>query len=160
MRSDFIEAGGLRFHCLIGGDASKPLLLMLHGFPEYSGGYEELIERLSADYYCVAPDQRGYNTSDKPEGVGEYVAGKLAEDAAAILQHFAPKARAVIGHDWGASVAYALVFKRPDLMKKFVILNGAHPVPFQRAQLSNPDQAAASAYIHYLRSEKAEARLS
>jgi epoxide hydrolase 4 len=160
IQSQFIEANGLSFHCLTAGDPSRPLLLMLHGFPEYSGGWEEMLERLSDDYFCVAPDQRGYNTSSKPEGVIEYTGGKLARDAAAILTHFAPHARAVIGHDWGASVAYALTFARPDLMDKLIILNGAHPLPFQRALATGGPQAEASQYIDYLRSPKAEARLS
>lgn len=158
--SQMIEANGLSFHCLTAGDPSRPLLLMLHGFPEYSGAWEEMLERLSDDYFCVAPDQRGYNTSSKPEGVAEYTGGKLARDAAAILTHFAPRARAVIGHDWGASVAYALSFARPDLMDRLIILNGAHPIPFQRALAAGGPQAEASQYIEYLRSPKAEARLS
>ena len=158
--SQTIEANGLSFHCLTAGDPSRPLLLMLHGFPEYSGGWEEMLERLSDDYFCVAPDQRGYNTTSKPEAVAEYTGGKLARDAAAILTHFAPRARAVIGHDWGASVAYALSFARPDLMDRLIILNGAHPIPFQRALATGGAQAEASQYIDYLRSPKAEARLS
>ncbi len=158
--SKTIEANGLSFHCLVAGDPSRPLLLMLHGFPEYSGGWEEMLERLSGDYFCVAPDQRGYNTSSKPDGVSEYTGGKLARDAAAILTHFAPRAHAVIGHDWGASVAYALSFARPELMENLIILNGAHPLPFQRALATGGPQAEASQYIDYLRSSKAEARLS
>lgn len=158
--SQTIDANGLTFHCLTAGDPSRPLLLMLHGFPEYSGGWEEMLERLSDEYFCVAPDQRGYNTSSKPTGVAEYTGGKLARDAAAILTHFAPRARAVIGHDWGASVAYALTFARPDLMDRLIILNGAHPIPFQRALAAGGPQAEASQYIEYLRSPKAEARLS
>ena len=157
--SRMIEANGLSFHCLTAGDPSRPLLLMLHGFPEYSGAWEEMLERLSDEYFCVAPDQRGYNLSAKPEGASEYTGGKLARDAAAILTCFAPRARAVIGHDWGASVAYALTFARPDLMDKLIILNGAHPVPFQRSLAAGGAQAEASQYIDYLRDPRAEGRL-
>lgn len=161
--SETIAANGLRFHCRVAGNSSRPLLLFLHGFPEYSGAWDEMQERLSDAFFCVAPDQRGYGFSSKPEGVGNYAAGKLAADAAAILTHFAPeesgRARAVIGHDWGASVAYALAFSRPDLMERLVVMNGAHPIPFQRALAAGGAQSAASQYIDELRAEGAEARL-
>ncbi|MEO1613492.1 MAG: alpha/beta hydrolase [Pseudomonadota bacterium] len=132
----------------------------MHGFPEYSGAWEEMLERLSDDYLCIAPDQRGYGRSDKPEGVAAYATGKLAADAAAILSHYAPRARAVIGHDWGASVAYALAISRPDLMERLIILNGPHPILFQKALAAGGAQSAASQYIHLLRSDGAEARLA
>lgn len=155
-----LSANGLNFHALTAGDPSAPLLVFLHGFPEYSGAWEEMLDRLSDEYFCVAPDQRGYGLSDKPEGVGSYVAGKLAADAAAILSHFAPKAHAVIGHDWGASVAYALAIGRPELMARLIILNGVHPIPFQKALAAGGAQAAASQYIDRLRSAKAEEKLA
>lgn len=159
-----IKHGEFTFHCLTAGSPEAPLLLFLHGFPEYSGAWTEMLERLSDRFFCVAPDQRGYGQSSKPAKVSEYAAGKLAADAAAVLQHFAPtgsgRARAVIGHDWGASVAYALAFSRPGLMERLVILNGAHPIPFQRALAAGGAQSAASQYFHYLRDEAAEARLS
>ncbi|MEX2520500.1 MAG: alpha/beta hydrolase [Paracoccaceae bacterium] len=156
------DHGDLRFHCLTAGDPAAPLLLFLHGFPEYSGAWTEMLARLSDQFFCVAPDQRGYGRSSKPAKVSDYAAGKLAADAAAALEHFAPAgaARAVIGHDWGASVAYALAFSRPRLMERLIILNGAHPIPFQRALAAGGAQSAASQYFHYLRDERAEARLS
>lgn len=151
--SETIPAGPLEFHCLTAGKREDPLLLFLHGFPEYSGAWEEMLDRLSDQFFCVAPDQRGYGRSSKPEGVANYAAGRLAGDAAAVLTHFAPRARAVIGHDWGASVAYALAMARPELMEKLVILNGAHPIPFQKALAAGGAQSQASQYIHYLRRE-------
>lgn len=160
IRTREIEAGGLRFHCLEAGEPGRPLLLLLHGFPEYSGAWEEVMARLADRFHLVAPDQRGYGRSSKPEAVADYAAGKLAGDAAAILAAFAPKARAVVGHDWGASVAYALAFARPDLMDRLVILNGAHPIPFQRALAAGGAQSRASQYFHYLRAEGAEEKLA
>ncbi len=160
IRSETVSASDLSFHVLVAGERDAPLVLFLHGFPEYSGAWEEMLERLSGEFLCVAPDQRGYGRSDKPEAVKDYAAGKLAADAAAILTHYAPRARAVVGHDWGASVAYALAFGFPQLMERLVILNGAHPIPFQRALAAGGAQSAASQYFHYLRDERAEARLS
>ncbi|MFV0474575.1 MAG: alpha/beta fold hydrolase [Pikeienuella sp.] len=159
-RHETVNDGPLSFHCLTAGDASRPLLLFLHGFPEFSGAWEELMLRLSDRFFCVAPDQRGYGRSSKPEGVEAYATGRLAADAASVLTRFAPCARAVIGHDWGAAVAYALAFARPGLMERLIIMNGVHPVPFQRALAAGGAQSAASQYIHYLRSDKAEERLA
>lgn len=155
--SIMIQANDLSFHVNTAGDSSRPVLMFLHGFPEYSGAWDEMLERLSEDFYCIAPDQRGYGLSDKPEGVKPYATGKLAADAAAILTHFAPSAHAVIGHDWGASVAYALSFARPDLMDRLIIMNGAHPIPFQNALAAGGAQSAASQYFHELRVPDAEA---
>lgn len=160
IRTETVSAGPLTFRCLVAGDAARPLLLFLHGFPEYAGAWEEMLERLSDRFLCVAPDQRGYGGSSKPAALRDYATGRLAGDAAAVLAHFAPRARAVIGHDWGASVAYALSFARPELMERLVIMNGVHPAPFQRALAAGGAQSAASQYIHYLRSEKAEERLA
>ena len=155
-----VEANGLTFHCRTSGDPDAPLLFFLHGFPEFSGAWAELSAELSDAFYCVAPDQRGYGQSAKPDGAGAYVTGKLAGDAAALLTRFAPRARAVVAHDWGASVAYVLAARRPDLMERLVIMNGAHPIPFQRALATGGGQSNASQYFHFLRSETAEAALA
>lgn len=152
-----VTANDLEFHVATAGEPSSPMLLFLHGFPEYSGAWEEMFARLSSEFFCVAPDQRGYGRSAKPAGVRAYAGGKLAADAAVILTRFAPRARAVVGHDWGASVAYALSFARPELMERLVIMNGAHPIPFQKALAAGGAQSAASQYFHDLRAEGAEA---
>lgn len=158
IRETMIDVGGLGFLCRVSGPQDAPMLLFLHGFPEYSGAWDEMLDRLSDGFLCVAPDQRGYGRSARPEGVRAYAAGKLAGDAAGVLAAFAPRARAVIGHDWGASVAYVLAFSRPDLMERLIIMNGAHPIPFQRALAAGGAQSAASQYFHDLRAEGAEAR--
>jgi pimeloyl-ACP methyl ester carboxylesterase len=162
MRRETVEANGLTFSCLVDGPEDAPMLLMLHGFPEYSGGWEEMIERLSDAYFCVAPDQRGYNLSDKPPETSDYAPGNLVKDALGILDHYRPgeKVRAVIGHDWGASVAYGLAMRAPERMEKLVILNGVHPIPFQRALARGGDQTEASQYIRFLREPDAHEKLA
>ena len=120
MNRETIEANGLTFSCLVAGPRDAPMLLMLHGFPEFSGGWEEMIARLSDRYFCVAPDQRGYNLSDKPAEVSAYSTGKLVSDAVAILDHYRPggRAHALIGHDWGAGVAYAAAMRAPERFER------------------------------------------
>ncbi len=158
MRNETIAANGLEFNCLLAGDSASPLLLMLHGFPEYSGAWAGLMERLRDAFFCVAPDQRGYNLSSKPPAVEDYAAGKLAADAAAMLDHYRPggAARAVIGHDWGAAVAYALAMRAPEKVERLIIANGVHPIPFQTALAAGGAQSEASQYIDWLRREGSE----
>ena len=89
--SRMIDANGLTFHCLTAGDPSRPLLIMLHGFPEYSGGWEEMLERLSSDYFCVAPDQRGYGRTTGWEAgydvdLSAFSMPNLVRDAVALVR--------------------------------------------------------------------------
>ncbi|WP_375175690.1 alpha/beta fold hydrolase [Pseudooceanicola sp.] len=132
---------------------------MLHGFPEYGGAWGDLATLLADQYHCIAPDQRGYGQSYAPPEVEAYKMTQLVGDMAALVEQIGGPV-SVIGHDWGAGVAYALAIKRPDLVDRLVILNGVHPGPFQRALANGGTQAAASQYIHFLRREDAEERLS
>lgn len=162
MNRETVEANGLTFSCLTAGPPDAPMLLMLHGFPEYSGAWTEMIERLSDRYFCVAPDQRGYNLSSKPAEVAAYSTGKLVSDALAIIEHHRPGGRvhALIGHDWGAGVAYALAMRAPEKVERLIIANGVHPLPFQRALAAGGAQAEASQYIHFLRRPDSHEKLA
>ncbi|MEM7058013.1 MAG: alpha/beta fold hydrolase [Pseudomonadota bacterium] len=143
------------------GDPANPMILFLHGFPEYSGMWARLMEMLSDRFFCVAPDQRGYATSSKPEGVENYAAGKIAGDAIGLIEQLSPEQPVyLVGHDWGASVAYAAAIMRPDLLQGLIIVNGVHAGPFQHALLTDPAQVQASQYMHKLRAPEAEGRFS
>ena len=105
---------GRPFHARAWGEPGRPLILLLHGFPEFSGAWEEVAPRLADGWFCVAPDQRGYGRSWRPEGVERYAMRELVSDAEAVVERFgAGRAAAVVGHDWGASVAYALAIRAP-----------------------------------------------
>tara|TARA_R110002049_G_scaffold23781_6_gene84746 strand:- start:136037 stop:136927 length:891 start_codon:yes stop_codon:yes gene_type:complete len=139
------------------GDEALPKLLMLHGFPEYGGAWADLAPLLCHRFHCIAPDQRGYGQSSAPEGVAPYAMGHLVADMAALIGD-APLT--VLAHDWGASVGYALAMFRPDLVTRLIILNGVHPVPFQRAMAAGAAQTAASQYITALRRDGSENHLA
>ena len=139
------------------GDASLPPLLMLHGFPEYGGAWAEVAARLSHRFHCIAPDQRGYGASYAPPGIGAYALSHLVQDVAALIDD-GPVT--VMGHDWGASVAYGLTMARPDLVARLIVINGVHPVPFQRAMCAGGAQSEASQYINALRAPGSEDRLA
>lgn len=162
IRSANVRLDGHPFHVRLAGQEGNPLLLFLHGFPEYSGAWDEILPKLSARYLCVAPDQRGYGRSWRPEGVEQYRVSNLISDAAGLIARFAPEGRAaaVIGHDWGASVAYALAIRLPELLDRLIILNGVHPAAFQRALARGGAQAEASQYIPWLRREGSETLLA
>ncbi|WP_299615325.1 alpha/beta hydrolase [uncultured Tateyamaria sp.] len=140
------------------GDPAHPMILMLHGFPEYGGAWEDIATRLSDRFYCVAPDQRGYGKSYAPDDIGAYATSKLVGDMVALIGDRAPVI--VMGHDWGASVAYGLAMFRPDLVSHLIIANGVHPVPFQRAMAAGGAQSEASQYINFLRSDGSEDALA
>jgi pimeloyl-ACP methyl ester carboxylesterase len=139
------------------GDASLPRLLMLHGFPEYSGAWAELAERLQHRFHCIAPDQRGYGQTGGPDDVAAYASSELVQDMLPII---GDKPLTVLGHDWGAAVAYGLaMFQRP-LVERLIIMNGVHPIPFQRELAKGGEQTEASQYIHTLRRDGSEAHFA
>jgi len=159
MQPRWFTLNGQKFFARTWGDPALPPLLMLHGFPEYSGAWEELAMELKDYFYCVAPDQRGYGQSYCPEGIENYRAGVLASDMAALITELGAPV-AVIGHDWGASVAYALAMFFPGLVSRLIIANGVHPVPFQTAMASGGAQSVASQYINVLREKGSEDRFA
>jgi len=143
------------------GDPSHPLLLFLHGFPEHAGAWDEIMPAFAEAWHTAAPNQRGYGRSAKPEGLDAYRVKMLVRDVLALAEDLSPgKPFVLVGHDWGASVAYATAIAAPQRVAKLVILNGVHPLPFQRALIESEAQRAASLYMHFLRSPEAEAELS
>lgn len=143
------------------GHPAAPLVLFLHGFPEYSGAWDEVLPAFASQFHAVAPDQRGYGRSSKPEGVEAYKVKHLVRDVLALGEALSPgRPFALVGHDWGGSVAYAAAIAAPGRIGRLAVINGVHPGPFQRALIEDEAQRKASSYIHDLRDAGAEARLS
>lgn len=132
-----------------------PACLFLHGFPEHGGAWSGVMQRMQG-FRCFAPDQRGYGISYKPDAIEEYSAGKIARDALQMLDVLGLERVHVIGHDWGASVAYATVFSRDPRIASLTIANGVHPVPFQREIATGGPQCAASQYMNWLRKPESQ----
>lgn len=151
--TETIELNGEAFFVRHWGDKTAPKILMLHGFPEYSGAWSDLAPLLATQFHCIAPDQRGYGQSWRPAEPEKYKAALLVSDLVALI---GDEPLIVLGHDWGASVAYALTIGRPDLVSKLIIMNGVHPAPFQRELSKGGPQTDASQYIHFLRREGSE----
>ncbi len=151
MLSHHIELNGQSFHYLGWGTAGAPVMLFLHGFPEYSGAWAGFAPRFADHYHCIAPDERGYGQSWAPEQVSEYQVTKLVGDMTALLDHLGVDQAVVVGHDWGAAVAYAMGFMVPQRVSRLIILNGVHPAPFQTSMAAGGAQTDASQYIHTLK---------
>lgn len=161
MRHQKLSLNGIDLSVRSMGDPAAPLVLFLHGFPEYSGAWDEVLPAFASHFHAVAPDQRGYAHSSKPEGVEAYRIKHLVRDVLALGDRLSPdRPFAVVAHDWGASVAYAAAIAGPARISKLAVINGVHPGPFQRALIEDEAQRKASGYIHYLRDPGAEERLS
>jgi epoxide hydrolase 4 len=123
--------GGVRLHYVEAGEG--PLVLLLHGFPEFWYSWRHQIPALAeAGFHVVAPDLRGYNLSDKPEGVESYRIERLVEDAAGLVHHFGARRAAIVGHDWGGIVAWFCGMLQPRIVERLVILNAPHPAAYER----------------------------
>jgi pimeloyl-ACP methyl ester carboxylesterase len=161
MRHEMLAVNGIDLHVRAMGDPAAPLLLFLHGFPEYSGAWDEVLPAFSGQFHAVAPDQRGYARSSTPDGVEAYRVKNLVRDVLALADRLSPgRPFALVGHDWGAAVAYATAIAAPARISRLAVINGVHPGPFQRALIEDDAQRQASSYMHYLRDARAEERLS
>ena len=128
----FVETNGVRLHCVTAG--AGPLVVLLHGFPEFWYSWRHQIPALAgAGFRVVAPDLRGYNESDKPEGIEAYRMSHIVEDIAGLVRAFSAERAAIVGHDWGGAAAYAVAMLHPELTEKLAVLNCPHPARFGQA---------------------------
>lgn len=152
---------GLRLHYAVCGDASKPVMLFLHGFPQAWFVWEVLMEHFSKDYFCVAPDLRGFNLSSKPTGAKNYSAKALVDDVVQLARYLSPNNPiTLVAHDWGGAIAWNVVVQQAALVRKFVAINSPHPVPFARDMVAGGPQASASSYMDWLAQSGSEAVLA
>lgn len=123
---------GVRLHFVQTGRG--PLVVLLHGFPEFWYSWHHQIPALAAaSFQVVAPDLRGYNESDKPTGIASYRLETLVEDVIALIQELGFDRAVVVGHDWGGTIAWNLALRYPQRLEKLIILNAPHPAAFWRA---------------------------
>jgi pimeloyl-ACP methyl ester carboxylesterase len=140
------STAGVRIHYAALGDPQKPLVIMIHGFPDFWYTWRHQMTALSGDYYTVAIDQRGYNLSDKPSGVEQYDMKLLVDDVAAVIRAVGRERGIVVGHDWGGAVAWAVAMMRPEVVEKLIILNLPHMRGLRRELATNQEQARNSQY--------------
>jgi epoxide hydrolase 4 len=154
VKQGYVDSNGVKIHYASIG--SGPLIVMIHGFPDYWYTWRKQMEGLSDKYQCVAIDQRGYNLSDKPDGVQNYAIPLLVGDVIAVIKHFGKDKAIVVGHDWGGAVAWAVALSAPQYVDRLIILNLPHPRGITRELAHNPKQQAASQYARNFQQEGAE----
>ena len=146
---DMVQSNGLTLHVTQAGPAEGPLVILLHGFPESGAtAWARQIPALAAAGYRVwAPDQRGYNLSDKPAGIEAYHLDRLSDDVAGLIDAAGVQQAAIVGHDWGASVAWWTARRHTSRVRRLAVLNAPHPVLWQQAMRSSLKQRLRSWYL-------------
>jgi len=143
----YTDLAGLRLHYVEAGEG--PLVVLLHGFPEFWFSWRFQIPALAAaGFRVVAPDMRGYNLSDKPKSVGSYALERLARDVERLIGALGEERAVIVGHDWGGIVAWAVAILHPERVERLVILNVPHPERFSRG-LRTPRQLLRSSYAFF-----------
>jgi pimeloyl-ACP methyl ester carboxylesterase len=139
-----INANGIRLHIAEAG--TGPLVLLLHGFPEFWWSWRhQLVALAEAGYHAVAPDLRGYGASDKPPR--GYDAPTLAADVAGMIRALGERDAVVVGHDWGGHLAWSAAALHPTVVRRLVVVSIPHPLRWYRALRSDPAQRRASSYL-------------
>ena len=138
------DSNGVKIHYVTLGKG--PLVVMIHGFPDYWYTWRHQMTALADGYQVVAIDMRGYNRSDKPKGVAQYDMNLLVGDVAAVIKHVGAKQATIVGHDWGGMVAWQFAMALPQQCSRLVILNLPHPRGLSRELANNPQQQKNSAY--------------
>ena len=139
---------GVTLHVARSGPANGPLVILLHGFPEFWYGWRRQIGPLArAGFRVLAPDQRGYNLSEKPKGITHYALDALADDVVALIDASGRERGSIVGHDWGGVVAWWVAIRHRDRVDRLAVLNAPHPEVIVRNLLwKNPAQLARSWY--------------
>lgn len=139
---------GVDLDVAVAGTPGNPAVILLHGFPESHRTWRHQIPALAeAGYLVLAPDQRGFARSSKPEGVENYTPDKPVGDLIALADHFGIGEFALVGHDWGGAIAWMAALTRPDRVDRLVIVNAPHPYLFQRSLIDDAAQREASQYM-------------
>lgn len=154
----YADSDGVKIHYASLGKG--PLIVMIHGFPDYWYTWRAQMEALSDSYQVVALDQRGYNLSDKPKGIENYDMRLLVGDVAAVIKSLGRDKAVIVGHDWGGAVAWAFAMNLPQMTDRLIILNLPHPRGIARELATNPDQQKASEYARNFQKDGFEKNLS
>jgi len=147
---------GVELDVAVAGLPTNPAIVLLHGFPESHRTWRHQITDLAEDHFVLAPDQRGFARSSKPEGVENYTADKPVADMIALADHFDIERFTLVGHDWGGAIAWMAALNHPDRVARLIIINAPHPFIFQKSMFDDMAQREASQYIRAFRNADLE----
>jgi pimeloyl-ACP methyl ester carboxylesterase len=147
---------GVELDVQVAGDPANPAIILLHGFPESHRTWRHQVPELAKTHFVLAPDQRGYARSSKPEGVDAYTPDKPVADLLALADHFGIDRFTLVGHDWGGAIAWMAALQNPARVERLVIINAPHPFVFQRLLFDDMAQREASQYIRAFRNTDLE----
>ena len=158
VKHGYADNNGVKIHYASLGEG--PLIVMIHGFPDFWYTWRHQMEGLAAKYQCVAIDQRGYNLSDKPKGVDNYDMRLLVSDVIAVIKSLGKEKAIIVGHDWGGMVSWQLALNAPQYVEKLIILNLPHPQGLARELATNPQQQKNSQYARDFQKDDAASKLT
>ena len=156
----YADSAGVKIHYAAIGPENGPLIVMIHGFPDFWYTWRHQMEALSGRYRCVAIDMRGYNLSDKPEGVEQYDMKLLVGDVVAVIHSLGRDKATIAGHDWGGAVAWSVAMYVPQVVDRLIILNLPHLRGLSRELARNPEQQKNSAYARAFQQPDSEKKLT
>src|SRR5580698_10150669 len=154
----YADSNGVKIHYASLGQG--PLVIMIHGFPDFWYTWRDQMEAHSDKFQCVAIDQRGYNLSDKPKGVENYDLRLLVGDVAAVIKSLGKDKAIIVGHDWGGFVAWQFALNLPQMTDRLIILNLPHPRGLSHALATNPEQQKNSAYARAFQQPDAASKIT
>ena len=151
---------GIRLHYASAGERGKPLMLFLHGFPEFWYAWHQQLQEFGNTHFAVAPDLRGFNLSDQPSDVSAYRPKLLTQDVEQLIAYLGYESCILVAHDWGGASAWNVAIGQPHLVQRLIIINSTHPYPFAMALAHDKPQQEASAYMNWLRATGSEESLA
>jgi len=144
--------GGQKIHYVESGDSSKPLIVFLHGFPEFWFSWRNQIKFFNKDYRVVALDHRGYNDSGKPEELEAYLVKHIVGDLRGLVQELGVEKFTLVAHDWGSVIAWNYSALYPESVERLIIMNGSHPTAFREVKGAGLKQQLMSWYMIFFQS--------
>jgi pimeloyl-ACP methyl ester carboxylesterase len=158
LRTERIELKtGVTLNVRLGGREGADPIIFLHGFPESHRTWRHQLTALAADHFVVAPDQRGFAASDKPDDEADYRADRAVADLIALADALGTRHFTLVGHDWGGAAAWLAALQHPLRIRRLAIVNAPHPLIFQKSLIDDAGQRAASQYIRAFRNPMMEA---
>lgn len=162
LQHEFVGVNGIRMHYVTmkSGDVddsngeNNPLMILLHGFPEFWYSWRHQIPFFAKHFRVVAPDMRGYGETEKPKEISEYRIDKLVRDIIELIHSFGKEKAIIVGHDWGAIIGWSIAMIAPSVVEKLVIMNAPHPALYQKNAFKNIPQMQKSWYVFFFLLQK------